>query len=226
MPAPRKSLERQNLTTQIYAQLADDLMTGRLVPGQTMLLRELAEQFGVSQTPAREALLQLVSEGALEMTPNRSIHVPQPCRESLTELRELRVLLECYAGRTAALKATPTLVASLRAIHAELMAAMKEGRSQDILATNKEFHFGIYQCADMPTTLSVIRQLWMRMAPYLNYLYNPRRPDLALIKDGHPHEMILEGLATRDPGLVHQGIETDLRYLQPHLDSNLAAILD
>lgn len=225
MTAPRKSLERQNLTTQIYTQLANDLMTGAVLPGQTLLLRELAEQFGVSQTPVREALLQLVSEGALIMTPNRSIHVPQPCRESLTELRELRVLLECYAGRTAASKATPELVETLRNIHNDMMKAMKEGRSQDILSLNKEFHFGVYQSADMPTTMSVIRQLWMRMAPYLNYLYNPKIPDLALIKDGHPHEIILAGLQARDPDLVHKGIERDLRYLQPHLDGNLATLL-
>lgn len=224
MNPARKNLERQNLTALIGAKIAEELMAGDLVPGQALVLREVAEQFGVSQTPVREALLQLVSEGALEMSPSRSVHVPQASMERLTELRELRVLIECYAGREAAKVITPEAIKELHDIHKKMMAVVHEERSRDVLILNKNFHLTLYEQAAMPTTMSIIRQLWMRMAPYLNYLYNPSRPDRTLTKDGHPHEMVLSGLERRDPDLVHQGLEWDLRYLQKHLNDNLSTV--
>lgn len=224
MISARKNLERQNLTALIGEKIADELMAGDLLPGQALILREVAEQFGVSQTPVREALLQLVSEGALEMSPSRSVHVPQASLERLNELRELRVLIECYAGRQATKVVTAELINELHSIHKTMMLAVREEKYRDVLILNKTFHLTLYEQAAMPTTMSIIRQLWMRMAPYLNYLYSPNRPDRSLTANGHPHEMVLAGLEKRDPELVHQGLELDLRYLQKHLNDNLSSV--
>lgn len=224
MASTREGIERQNLTARISAQLAEELMAGDLKPGQPLVLRELAEQFGVSQTPVREALLQLVSEGALAMSPSRSIQVPEVSRERLHELRELRVMLECYAGRTAAALIQPDTVEVLRDIHRRMWSAARERRTRDALVLNKQFHMMLYSQSDMPTTVAIIRQLWMRMAPYLNYIHYPKSPPHELFQDGHPHEAILQGLEQHDPEQVHRGIERDLRFQQQHLNDNLDAV--
>ncbi|AFK60764.1 GntR family transcriptional regulator [Advenella kashmirensis WT001] len=224
MNAPKIGLERQNLTARISGQLAEELMAGDFMPGQPLVLREVAERFGVSQTPVREALLQLVSEGALAMSPSKSIFVPEVSRALVNELRELRILLECYAARSASQRITPAMITKLKQIHGRMRTAMQERKTREILVLNKQFHMTLYTQADMPTTVVMIRQLWMRMSPYLNYLYKPNFPDPNLVKDGHPHEVVIEGLEKADPDLVQKGVEQDLRYLQQHLADNLDAI--
>lgn len=224
MSSSRKNIERQNLTAQIGAEIAEELMTGVLLPGQPLILRKLAEQFGVSQTPVREALLQLVSEGALDMSPSRSIQVPQPSIKKLHELRELRILIECYAGRAAALHTTDATIQELELIHTNMIDSLRRRAHNETLQLNKDFHFLLYEQSGLPTTIAVIRQLWMQMAPYLNYIYSPHPParDTELID--HPHTIILDGLKKKDPDRVHEGVEKDLRHLQEHLDNNLASL--
>lgn len=224
MSSARKNIERQNLTAQIGAKIAEELMTGILLPGQALILREVAEQFGVSQTPVREALLQLVSEGALDMSPSRSIQVPQPSIDKLHELRELRVMIECYAGRVAATKASQKAIEQLEHLHAKMIESLKSNAHQETLIINKDFHFLLYEQSGLPTTTALIRQLWMQMAPYLNYIYSPTPPPRDFALNDHPHTIILEGLLNKDPEQVHQGIEKDLRYLQDHVDANLATL--
>ena len=58
---------RENFTSRVYAQLREALMAGRFWPGQRLRIGELALAMGVSQTPVREAVMQLVREGGLEI---------------------------------------------------------------------------------------------------------------------------------------------------------------
>ncbi|HTN97495.1 MAG TPA: GntR family transcriptional regulator, partial [Nordella sp.] len=69
-------IEHQTLNDRAYSEIRKGLITGRFQPGQVLVIRTLAEIYGISTTPVREALQRLVAERLLIMLPNRSIAVP------------------------------------------------------------------------------------------------------------------------------------------------------
>src|SRR5256885_7031933 len=68
-------LKRQTLSSDVYAQLRELLITGQMIPGEQISLRTTASALGVSVMPVREAVHRLVAEQALELTPNRALRV-------------------------------------------------------------------------------------------------------------------------------------------------------
>ena len=103
-PRPRTLPERHSVRAQVLAALRDALASGELQPGGTYSAPFLAERYGVSATPVREAMQQLVSEGVVETVPNRGFRVAVNSPRDLAELAEVRADLEVPAvlrlGRT------------------------------------------------------------------------------------------------------------------------------
>ena len=97
-----KKVTQENLTSKVYDQIKNALMRGQFRPGDRMAIRPLAEQLGTSPTPVREALLKLISFGALEMKPAHPIVVPTMTRDKYLENRTLRLSIEGLAAETAA----------------------------------------------------------------------------------------------------------------------------
>lgn len=200
-------LHRENMPSRIYREVKGRLMTGQLRPGQTITLRSLADSLGVSQTPVREALMQLVSERALTLSPGRSVSVPVLAAAQLQELRSIRIELESFAGRMAARNVTPALLKELTRIHKVLAAARKRGDRDALLNANFEFHFALYAAANMPYLVSLIENLWVQTASYLTFMYQPPFPGLA---GAHPHAAIIAALQRRDAGSVIREIRRDI----------------
>jgi len=200
-------LQRENMTARIYRELKDKLMTGQLQPGETITLRSVSEGLGVSQTPVREALLQLVSERALALSPGKSVKVPVLTGAQLQELRDIRLELESLAARVAAGNATAELVKELTRFHKSLMAARKQGDRDTLLKANFEFHFALYSAARMPYLVTLIENLWVQTAAYLTYMYQPPFPTLA---GEHPHSRIITALQRRDVDAVVKEVRRDL----------------
>ncbi|RKN38293.1 GntR family transcriptional regulator [Streptomyces hoynatensis] len=94
---PRTLPERHSVRAQVLAALRDALATGELQPGGTYSAPLLAERYGVSATPVREAMQQLVSEGVVETVPNRGFRVAANSPRDLAELAEVRADLEVPA---------------------------------------------------------------------------------------------------------------------------------
>jgi DNA-binding GntR family transcriptional regulator len=92
--APRRLEVPQSLRAQIAASLRGAIVSGQMKPGVTYSVPALALQFGVSATPAREAMLDLVSDGLLVAVRNKGFRVAELTDRDLDEITELRVLLE------------------------------------------------------------------------------------------------------------------------------------
>ena len=82
---------------RVYGELRRWLMVGRFLPGESITLRNLAAELGVSPMPVRAALRHLIAEGGFEMLPNRAVRVPRMTRERLRELLAVRRELEGMA---------------------------------------------------------------------------------------------------------------------------------
>lgn len=203
-----EAVSRDNLTTRVYNQLRNALMEGRFWPGHRFKIRELAAGMGVSETPVREAVMQLVTEKGLEMKASRSITVAQLTLAQYLELRDIRLHLEGMASEAAALKISDGTIRELHRLHRELVKAEDEGRWSDALLANWRFHHTIYQAAGMPELLALIEGIWLRNGPLVNFQYPHARPTYP---GEHQHLKMLSALERRDPPGVRKALQDDLK---------------
>ena len=100
-PLDRLNLEQvdgQSRTDRVYRQMRDRLMRGILRPHQRLRINELSQAFGTSETPVREAIFQLIRDGAVEAKTHSYIRVRKLSVAEYLELREIRLLLEPLAA--------------------------------------------------------------------------------------------------------------------------------
>jgi DNA-binding GntR family transcriptional regulator len=199
-----------------YRTLRRAMLVGAFEPGQKITIRNLAKTLGLSMTPAREALRRLVAEKALELRRNRrSVRVPVPSIERLTELWKVRLALEGLAAEAAGSKAARSDVDDIAFIQMRLAAARQTRDHTAVMLQNFEFHQALYRLADMPYLLSLIEGIWLNVGPLLNELYRRRRGS-QLFGDAH-HAEALRALRSGDAKGVRKAIERDLIQALPHV---------
>ncbi|QNP73312.1 GntR family transcriptional regulator [Streptomyces roseirectus] len=141
---------------RVLATLRQDIIAGRLAPGDRLVERELAERFGVSRVPVREAVRALVAEGFVHFASARRAVVRRLTPDDVRELFELREALEVYAAGLAASRATPEALAELRALLDEAATATKEADAEAITDVNTRFHDRILALAGNSLLSSVM----------------------------------------------------------------------
>ena len=163
-------LDRQTLGERAYAQLADLLISGRLAPGEKLSLRTAAEVLGVSIMPVREAVSRLVADKALEVAANRAVRVPVMSATQFRDLTKVRIAIEGHAAAEAAQLRGDRNLASI-AIAEAAMRAESEMKAPDLpraVELNKTFHFAVYEAAQSPILVEIIRALWLKAGPVIN----------------------------------------------------------
>lgn len=174
--------QRTSLTMQVEASLKSALIIGALKPGARLITKEIADQLGTSITPVREALLRLVSAGALHATPAQAFLVPEVSLDRYNEINQIRKNLEGMAARAASQHMTKEKIRELRILASNFHEAMKSGNTEQGLQANRMFRFSVYSHAGMPTLTALIEQLWVRIGPCYNYLY-PNSEDLTRVEN-------------------------------------------
>jgi DNA-binding GntR family transcriptional regulator len=200
-------VERTNLASQIYEHLREQLMSATFQPGQRLKIRDLAKSLGTSETPVREALIQLVRDRALEMKEGYFIRVRQISLADYMELRDIRLSLEPLAAERAIPHLDAAAIKELTATHRKLVQAEKARDWQAALQHNFDFHFGIYRRADMPQLTEMLDRIWMQVGPMLNFLYPHGHPRY---EGPHQHVNVLKALQERDVKAVRAAIKADL----------------
>jgi GntR family transcriptional regulator, colanic acid and biofilm gene transcriptional regulator len=212
------AIEKENLRARAYAVIRKALMAGRFQPGQKLLLRPMATDLGISVTPVREALLQLVSERALVTDSSRSLFVPVLDVERFREIRDLRIELEGRAAEAAAARALPLDVAELEALQNTLVTHRHAGNFREVLVTNEAFHFKLYGIAQMPVLYDIIERLWVQIGPIFTRLFERIDPmDTA----NHPHNGIIAALDRKDSAAARIAIAKDISWSSQCLEESL-----
>ncbi|MBY4837078.1 GntR family transcriptional regulator [Pantoea sp. DY-5] len=187
--------QRMSLTAQVESSLRSALIVGKLKPGARLVTRDLAAQLGTSITPVREALLRLVSAGALDATPAAAFLVPEMTRQRFDEITLIRKQLEGLAVRAATPFVGKKQSSELKKLCARFMQAKQSGDAEAALEANRAFRFTLYSYAQMPTLEALIEQLWVQIGPCFNYLY----PQPAEVVNGHHnYDHLLEALQAGD----------------------------
>lgn len=146
----------------VYRETRWRILTGALPPATAVNQAELAAEFGVSQTPVREALLRLESEGLVVFIAHSMVRVSPLDLQELDELYAIRVNLDSFAGQLAAANRTLDDVARLKALLAQNAAVSLDDRLQ----RNLEFHRSIYRASGNQQLTVLLDQLWDRTERY------------------------------------------------------------
>jgi DNA-binding GntR family transcriptional regulator len=144
MLTPRPTDPNAAAHERLYRTLRQQVMHGELDPGQSLTLRGLGKQFGVSMTPAREAVRRLVAEGALTLSSSGRISTPE---------------------------LTPERIEELAAINLMNGEAAVRGDAVTYVRTNLEFHRTLYLRAQTPAMLAMCETVWLQLGPTMRAVY-------------------------------------------------------
>lgn len=198
---------------RLYRTLRQQVMHGELPPGQALTLRGLATQFGVSMTPAREAVRRLAAEGALTISSSGRVTTPELTNERIEELAALRALIEPELASRALPRVHLALIERMQTINAANQDAALRRDAVAYVRTNLEFHRILYLRAQAPAMLAVVETVWLQLGPTMRSLYarlNRRDPP-------QHHRLIIAALKAGDEPGLRLALRTDVTQGLRHL---------
>ncbi len=151
---------------ELRLQLADEIVRGVLPPGAALDETDIARRFGVSRTPVREALRQLVASGLVEARAHRGAVVAQPSIERLTGMFEAMAELEALCAGLAAERMTPAERHGLEAVHEELRVLSHAGNPDRFHEVNERFHNAIYAGSQNGYIAEITLSTRVRVQPF------------------------------------------------------------
>ncbi|MGI9363949.1 MAG: GntR family transcriptional regulator [Rhizobiaceae bacterium] len=202
MPKANNPIEEiENLASKARRVIEDDILCGRLAPGQQLDERAWAERLGISRTPVREAIKELSSQGLVETPPGQRAYIRKVDGSELAELFEALIGLETLVAELAARRISDPELRKLKAIHKRSQTAMKCNKIDAFQYLNIEFHSVIAQASMNRTLLQTLRSVRARVTPYRSWLFEKldRMP-----KSVAEHENIIDALAAHDCVLVRR----------------------
>lgn len=151
-----------NLSEQIAGVLRASLISGQMTPGLIYSVPVLAEEFGVSAMPVREAMLNLVQQGLMSPVRNKGFRVVELTPKELDDIMQLRLLLEVPTTVGVAKDVTSGTMRELRRIAREIARHARHGELVDYIAADRHFHQTLVALADNPRLAELIDDLRSR----------------------------------------------------------------
>jgi DNA-binding GntR family transcriptional regulator len=212
MPAP-VSLSPRALYEQVAEQLRQRIFRRELEPGSWIDEMKLAEHYGISRTPLREALKVLAAEGLVTMKVRRGAYVTEVSESDLRDVYHLLSLLESDAAGVAAQRISDEEMRELQSLHQELESAATQPDADGFLALNERFHMRLLQIAGNRWRNQMVADLRkvMKLNRH-NSLQKAGRVEQSL----HEHRAIMDALSRRDA-------RATVRKMQQHFSNGLEA---
>jgi DNA-binding GntR family transcriptional regulator len=180
---------------RVRRQIADQIISGALKPGQELDEKTLAETFNVSRTPVREALRQLAASKLVEWRPHQSAIVATITPSTMVEMFEVMAEIEGFCGRLAARRMTPKEHANLIAMCEKFPSHVASSDREAYHALNKKFHEAIYLGSHNNYLIDQAIALYDRLAPYRAYQLRLRD---ALKIASEEHKAVVDAIIAGD----------------------------
>ena len=201
-PGPAGGPGYVSKTDMVAALIREQIITGELAAGEQLRQRDLAQRFQVSQTPVREAMRRLESEGLVIGDTHRGFTVVEPDDGPVDENFQIRAALESLGASLAARKIDAAGLARLEELNDQMLGLAAEPGRQggpQYAALNREFHFTVYEYARSPLLLSMMRLLWAS-------LHGGPRVARTHTESARQHGEILAALRAGDPAAAAAGM--------------------
>jgi len=160
-------IENHTLQEQVYLKLKEAIFDGHFFPGDSVTIRFLADEMGISVMPVRYAIQRLVTEMALEVLPNRTVRFPLLSWAEFEELTELRALLDVHALEKAFPAFSEEVLAGLALLDRRFDDAVTKKQGRKACEANRRFHFAIYSLVGTETTFNLVEKIWIRSSPVM-----------------------------------------------------------
>jgi DNA-binding GntR family transcriptional regulator len=207
------------LSDRIRNALTDAISSGELAPGTTLDEQQLADRYGASRTPVREALRQLATSGMVEVRPRRGVIVRHVTAEEVMDMFETMAEIEAVCVRLATYRITPLERSRLLRIHEASEAAVAAGDVDAYDALNREFHEAIYRAAHndfladqaiaVRTRLNAFRRMQLRQ-------------DRRLVTSRAEHDAVMRAIAEGDGDEAARRMRAHMLNAASALDSYIA----
>ncbi len=205
--APQPATRDGNASTRVADALREAIVAGVYPPGSRLRQEEIAERFGASRVPVREALKTLESDGLITVIANTGAWVSRLTLAECEEVYQTRERVEPLLLRFSAPNLSPLELDRLAEL-AERMSATED--VEEFLRLDREFHWGTYAGAETLVLGDLVRRLWSTTQPY--------RRAYTLLIDAHSqrivhdeHHMLVTALREGDTDTAERTIEGHIR---------------
>lgn len=200
-------LSREPMARQVTRALRQAIVSMKISPGEMLSEQDLAQRFGVSRSPVREALIKLSEAGLVRVLPQRGTQVVKISRAAVEDARFIRQAVECAVVREAALKAPPVMLAELNASLTRQRRAQRATSSDDFMALDEEFHRLLAEAAGRPAAWRMIEDVKPQM-DRVRYLDVKQATPRHLIVA--QHAMIVDAIKASDPAAAEKAMQQHL----------------
>ena len=183
-------------SAHLKEMLEREIVTGKISAGERLEELEIANRFGVSRTPVREALMMLEAINLIERRPRRGAVVKGVTLKRLLQMLEALAELEAVAGKLAARRGRPEDVAEIRTALEVLDAAVNESNPDAYYTANIRFHRAIYTASRNDELMRMTEEVAERMEPFLRTQHHSTG---WIEKSRKEHKAILEAIESHDP---------------------------
>jgi DNA-binding GntR family transcriptional regulator len=208
------------LAESLRQKLEEAIAAGRLEPGSRLDEQEIAQRFGVSRTPVREAFRLMAANHLVELRGRQGAIVRAIKAEALIEMFQDMAELEGLCARLAARRVSQAWRGEISEIHQRLMAAGETGDIDLFYDVNQEFHEAIYDASRNAYVADQTRKLRNQVAAYRRRV--TRMPN-RIADTVREHEAIMQAILAHDPERAHSAMRDHVNLLGDNLLDFLAA---
>lgn len=191
---------------RVYRSLRSEIMHGEVKAGVPLTIRGVAEKYGASMTPAREAVRRLSAEGALSVSSTGRVTAPVLSTDRIEELASIRALLEPELASRAQPRAHMALIERLYAINGVISQAIVKNEPVAYIRSNLEFHRTLYLRAQAPAMLAMVETVWLQLSPTMTVLY----AKLQRREASDNHRKVIAALRAGDEASLRLAIRADV----------------
>ncbi len=195
----KKKAKHSKLSEYLKEKIEEFIATGLFTPGMKLDEIDLAQKFGVSRTPIREALIQLSSTGLVEMRPRRGAIVTPIDTKKLYEMFEVMAELEALCARLAARRITNKELEYLQKTHLECKVKEIIENPDLYYYKNEEFHIALYRASHNDFLIEQAINLHKRLSSFRRLQLRVRGRIESSLKE---HEEIIEAIIKGDSELA------------------------
>jgi DNA-binding GntR family transcriptional regulator len=167
MQTKERRIKRQSVPESLRDSLQERILNGEFREGDSLIQDAIADEYGVSRMPVREALRQLEACGLVAMRTHKGAIVTTIPTEQIKELFELRAMLECDILRRAMERCTDQDIAEARVLLGELEESYRRGDMASWGSLNWAFHKRLYMAADRVQTLTILQSINLQTERYI-----------------------------------------------------------